>query len=91
MGPKPKIKRRSIEEIRQITKEALLRAYENKIEFTYNEIEKAALAGDWLCKIPAYDISNYLKDFKKYFTDLGFSVSYDDEYCCFYIGWRNEK
>ena len=91
MGPKPKIKRRSIEEIRQTTKEALSRAYENKIEFAHNEIEKAAFAGNWFCEIFIRDIPNHIKDFNEYFTNLGFIVSYDDEYGCSYIGWRSEK
>lgn len=90
MGPKPVVQRRSAEEIKQITLEARNRAYERGIENAHTAIGAAAVQGNWYCRISVADFYERIKDFTDYFTNLGYSIGFDDEDCFVFIGWREK-
>lgn len=88
MGPVPKLRKRTIEEIRQSTQEARNRAYERAIDKAHDAIEKAASEGDWGCYVWAERCFERSDDLMKYFAELGYSVRFDEEDSSIFIGWR---
>ena len=90
MGPKPIVKKRSAEEIRKITQEARDRAYERGIENAHSLIETTAGQGEWFCQVSAADFYEHAQDFINYFMNLGYTVSFNEEYCSIFIGWREK-
>ncbi len=90
MGPKPIVKKRSIEEIRKITQEARNRAYERSIENAHSLIETTAEQGEWFCQMSAADFYDRVQNFVNYFTNLGYTISFDDEYYSVFISWKEK-
>ena len=88
MGPKPIVKKSSAEEIRKITKKARNQAYERNIEYAHEEIQSAALRGEWSCWISVADCYERVQDFINYFINLCYSAGFNDEDCSVFINWR---